>query len=99
MYYDYNQLLSDLALITSVLGERKAEGFFTISVYAKNTLLIRDGFQGVGITVLESGMPVDLHRVKMSSFLGEKILKLAIQAEDRRNSWLNFDRYQKKQTF
>lgn len=99
MYYDYDQLLRDLSLITSVLGERKSEGFFTVSVYSKNTLLIRDGLQGIGTTLVESGMPVDLKTIKMTSFLGEKILKLAIQAEDRRDSWLNFDRYQRNKHF
>lgn len=80
MYYDYNQLVKDLRQITSAFGQPVQHGFYTISVYKRDGLEIRDDLNEV--TVTENGQKIDLDFLPMKNSIAEKLLKLAIRADE-----------------
>lgn len=80
MYYDYNQLVNDLCRITSAFGERVQHGFYTITVFKENGIEIRRGLNEV--TVTGNGQKIDLDFLPMKNPIAEKLLKLAIKADE-----------------
>lgn len=83
-FYDNNQLIKDLKLISFCFGGKPiAKGFFTTYVYEDDKICFIKTMESTEVISKETNQLLDLFSISMDSSIGIHILNLAIKAEEK----------------